>query len=191
MTTMRSNVIATAAPALLVLALSTPALAQQSASYRLTEQVFNAGGHPAPGGVLTSGSYLVRLDAVGGSVADPGLSGPSYRMSGSFVGAYPPPREVAEARFTDSETLAWDPERSAGFYNVYRGTLSALPLSSDTSACLMPRLTSTSASDAGVPLAGEAFYYLVTVKNLLAEEGTSRLDPLGAPIHPPNPCVDP
>ncbi len=191
MTTMRSNVIATAAPALLVMALSTSALAQQSASYRITEQVFNAGGHPAPGGVLTSGSYLVRLDAVGGSVADPGLSGPSYRMSGSFVGAYPPPREVAEARFTDSETLAWDPERSAGVYNVYRGTLSALPLSTDTSACLLPRLTSTSASDAGVPLAGEAFYYLVTVENLLAEEGPSRVDPSGVPLLPPGPCVDP
>jgi len=191
MTTMRSHVIATAAPALLVLALSTPALAQQSASYRLTEQVFNAGGHPAPGGVLTSSSYLVRLDAVGGSVADPGLSGPNYRMSGSFVGAYPPPREVAEARFTDSGTLAWDPERSAGVYNVYRGTLSALPLSSDTSACLLPRLTSTSASDAGVPPEGEAFYYLVTVENRLAEEGPSRLDPSGVPIIPPNPCVDP
>jgi len=132
---MRSQVIAIAAPALPAMALSTQAEAQQSAGYRLVEQVFNADGHPAPGVVLRSDSYLVRLDAVGGSVSDPGLTGAGYRLAGSFVGAYPPAREVADVEFGDEMTMAWSRDLSAGVYNVYRDSLSGLPGS--YGACLL------------------------------------------------------
>ena len=55
------------APFALLLVL--PVYAQESASFKLTEHVFNAGGNPADGAVLASASFRIKLDAIGESVA--------------------------------------------------------------------------------------------------------------------------
>src|SRR2546426_6136868 len=109
-----------------------PAFAQESTSYRLKESVFNAGGDPYRGSVLSSASYRIRLDAVGDSVAQTGLQGPSFHLDGGFVSAYPPPTEIAGLRFlADKVTLRWDPEKSVGAYNLYRDLLTALARSEE------------------------------------------------------------
>ena len=147
--------------AAVVLLLSGAAHAQQSASYTLTESVRNAGGHPANGAVLTSASYRIRLDAIGEAVVPAALAGASYAMDGGFVGAYPPPGEVRNVRFTTKTALAWDPEKAGGGYDLYRNT-----------ACLQGNVSATSASDATLPATSQAFWYLVTAENRLGEEGT-------------------
>ena len=147
--------------------LSLPALAQQSANFRLTEHVLNAGGHPSGGVVMASTSYKVTLDALGESVVQGGMTSTSYRMDASFASAYPPPGEVAGLLFTDTQTLSWFAERSAGVYDMYRD---------DTSAgygnCEQKELAETTATDTSTPTAGNSFFYLLTVKNRLREEGT-------------------
>ena len=102
------------------------ARAQTSASYRLQESVLNAGGHPAQGAVLSSPSFRVKLDALGDGVLGSALASPSFRMDGGFVGAYPPPGEVRGDRFASKTLLVWDPEKSVGTYDVYRGSLASL-----------------------------------------------------------------
>ena len=54
--------------------LSGAALAQQSASFRLTEHTFNAGGHPSNGTVPSSAGYRITLDAIGTAVGTASLS---------------------------------------------------------------------------------------------------------------------
>ena len=100
--------------------------AQQSTSYKISDHVFNTGGHPEAGTVLTSASHLMTMDAIGESVVGSGLSSASYRVDGSFMSAYPPPGEVTGLRFTNDVTLAWAPEKSVGGYNLYRDWLSSL-----------------------------------------------------------------
>ena len=51
--------------AALVLTLAPTALAQSSASYRISDYAFNSGGHPEQGNTLASPSYHIRLDAIG------------------------------------------------------------------------------------------------------------------------------
>jgi len=148
-------------PAICVLLLSPGAFAQQSASYRLTESVLNAGGHPVNGAVLASTSYRIRLDAIGDAVVPAALSSGSYAMDGGFVSRYPPPGEVRNLRFTTKTALAWDPEKAGGGYDLYRN-----------SACLQANVSAASASDATAPAAGAVFLYLVTAENRLGEEGT-------------------
>ena len=98
---------------LLVLLLAFPVLAQESASYKLAEHTFNAGGNPSDGVVLTSTSYSITLDAIGDSVVARGLSSASFGMDGGFISGYPPPGEVDGLYFTDPATLVWSPEPSA------------------------------------------------------------------------------
>ena len=94
-------------------------LAQQSSSYKLSEQTFNAGGHPANGVVLASTSFTVRLDAIGGSFA--GIGGPG-RTAQTAASLRRTRRRVKCSRssFLDATTLKWRPERSAGVYSLYR-----------------------------------------------------------------------
>lgn len=188
----RHFLTATAATLALMAAAAAPAaFGQQSASYRLTEAVFNSGGHPGPGGAVTSPSYLVRMDAIGGSFSDHRLTGASFQLAGDFISAYPPPSPVTGLGFSASNALQWNQERSAGVYNVYRGTLSTPPLASDMSTCLLSGLTSRSAPDPATPPPMTAFYYLVSAENLLGEEGPSRVDASGVPHSPSNPCPGP
>jgi hypothetical protein len=148
-----------------------PAHAQQGATFKLTEHVFNAGGHPANGVVLASPSFRMSLDAIGDAVPMQRLSGPSFRMDASFVAAYPPPGEVLGLRFTAHDTLLWDAERSAGAYNVYREPVSDLSALA-YGECRQPGLFTRTASDTEDPPPGTGFFYLVTVENRLGEEGT-------------------
>src|SRR5437773_3527045 len=132
---------------LLALLLVCPAFAQESASYKLKESVFNAGGDPSQGNVLSSTSYRIRLDAVGDSVAQTGLQGPSFHLDAGFVSAYPPPAEITGLRFlADKFTLHWDAEKSVGAYNLYRGLLTALAGGS-TGACLQASIAGEAATD--------------------------------------------
>lgn len=154
-----------------VLLLAGSALAQESASYRLNEHVFNAGGHPEAGAILTSAGYRMTLDALGESVVGLGLSSASYRMEGSFAAGYPPPGEVHNLHFTDHTTLAWDAERSVGTYNLYRdllGTLSGLGYGQ----CEEHGIQGEATTDPDTPDATDGFFYLVTARNRRGEEGT-------------------
>jgi len=148
------------------------ALGQQSPSYKLQESAFNNGGDPAGGVFASSSGFRIKLDSLGEGVLGTGLTSGSFRMDGGFVAAYPPPAEVLALRFDPpgKTSLAWTPERSAGSYNLYRSPVSTLP--GTFGACLQSGVTTASATDAAVPSAGAGAFYLVTVRNRLAEEGT-------------------
>jgi len=157
-----------AIPVLAVLVV-TPLAAQQSASYELTDHTFNAGGHPEGGTVLTSASYRISLDSIGEGMVGTGMGSPSYSMDGSFGACYPPPGEVHGLMFADDQTMVWDPERSVGFYNLYRDALDNV---SGGGTCLQQDLTEATATDTDPVPVGDGFFYLVTAKNRLDEEGS-------------------
>jgi hypothetical protein len=153
---------------LIVLLVGGMCLAQQSPSFKLEEHVLNSGGTPSEGAELTSASFSVRLASIGDAVMAGGLSGASFEMDTGFVAAYRPPGEVAPAlRFTDSQTLVWPAELSAGVYNLYRDDTS-----DGFGNCEEENLSAPTRIDSAVPTNGATFFYLVTVTNRLAEEGT-------------------
>lgn len=171
------------APLALVLAM--PVWAQESPGYQLTELVINSGGHPEEGTELASPSHRISLDALGDSVQAVSLFGTSYRLDLGFAVAYPPPCEVVEVRFESDEILSWAPERSVGYYHLYRDGLGPL---AGGGVCLEPRIPAPSTTDAEVPDAGEGFFYLVTAVNRLREEGTRGQDSSGVPRPDSAPC---
>ena len=154
---------------LIGLILAGTALAQENASFKLGEHVFNSGGHPAGGTVPTSASFKISLDAIGDSLSPGPLSSASFDMDGGFGSTYPPPGEVSGLRFTDKVTLEWGPEKSAGIYNLYRDLQSNLQGFGD---CEQQDLTATTTTDNDAVPTGDGYVYLVTVENLLDEEGT-------------------
>ena len=158
---------------LAALLLGVPAFAQQSASFKLEEHTFNAGGDPSDGVVLTSASYKITLDAIGDPVASRNLSSGSYQMEGGFVAAYPPPGEVLGVSFTDPITLSWDPEKSVGDYNLYRDLMSNLS-GLGFGVCEQQEIqdSMTMVDDTHELEIGEGYFYLVTAENRLDEEGT-------------------
>jgi len=159
----------------LVLLLAFPALAQESSSYKLNEHTFNAGGNPADGTVLASASYKITLDAIGEGLVATGLSSPSHHMDAGFGFAYPPPGEVSKLRFTDSLTLVWNPEKSVGAYNLYRGLVDGLD-GTVYGSCEEPDIASNTTTDSDVVPDGNGYFYLVTAENRLDEEGTLGTD---------------
>jgi hypothetical protein len=94
----------------------------------------------------------------------------SFHSGAGFAAGYPPPREVAALRFTDAASLAWDPDPSVGAYEAYRDLLSTLPGGFGT--CFASGLGSEAAGDAAAPASRQGWFYLVTARNLLGEEGT-------------------
>ena len=144
------------------------ASAQTSASYKLEESVFNAGGNPSP--ELKSASFKITLDAIGEGVAATGLSSVSYQSDAGFPPYYPPPGEVSGPRFTSKTTLVWDPDPSVGRYDIYRGTSEELPGTFGT--CLAGGIGIETIEATEDPIAGQCYFYLVTAENRLAEEGT-------------------
>jgi hypothetical protein len=170
-----------------LLAASLPALAQTSASFRLDEHVFNAGGDPHQGQVLTSASFRITLDAIGEGLVRTGLSSPSFRTDAGFIGAYPPPGEVTALSFLDDDTLEWSPEASVGSYNLYRDPLAALA-GLNYGQCLEPRIDGETATDTDVPTPGGGFFYLVTARNRLDEEGVKGWDSAGLVRSNSAPC---
>jgi hypothetical protein len=168
-------------------ALPALAFAQSSASHRITESVFNNGGDPLQGNFAASLSHHVTLDSVGDPFFGGALSSPSYRLAGGFFSFNPPPGEVAALQFTSNTAFSWSPERSAGLYEVYRDPLSALP-SGGTGACFASSVTGEAATDSSVPAPGAGWFYLVTVRNRLGEEGTKGHRSNGAERPNPLPC---
>jgi hypothetical protein len=92
-------------------------------------------------------------------------------MEVGFVPPYPPPGEVLGLRFSDKQTLQWDPEKSVGDYNLYRDLIGTLP-SLGFGACHQQDLVDETATDPSVPAAGQGFFYLATAENRLDEEGS-------------------
>jgi hypothetical protein len=169
-----------------VSAMGTDALAQTSASYKLVESTFNNGGHPANGSSATSASYRIKLAAVGDAVTTTGLSSTSHRMDAGFVSPYPPPGEIRNERWTSKSTLSWDSEMSVGSYQLYRDLLTTLP--GGFGACLQSSLPAEAATDAAIPAVGTAWFYLVTARNRLGEEGTKGFRSSGAERPNVSPC---
>jgi hypothetical protein len=167
-------------------AMSTVAMAQTSASYKLTEFTLNGGGRPANGASATSASYRIKLDAIGDAAVATGLSSASHHMDDGFVSLYPPPGEVRNERWTGKTILSWDPEGSVGTYEVYRDLLSSLPGS--FGVCLQSPLTAETATDAASPASGTAWLYLVTARNRLGEEGTKGFRSNGIERPNASPC---
>lgn len=172
---------------LLALLLTTPCVAQESAGYKLNEHSLNSGGHPAAGQVMASASFRISYDAVGSPMVRWGLAGPSFRMDASFGAAYPPPGEVAGLRFADRQTLVWGPEKSVGVYEVYRDLVRFLP-DLDYGTCLEAGLAGETVTDVENPPPQDAFYYLVTARNRLCEEGTKGNDSSGGKRANDAPC---
>lgn len=146
-------------------------MAQQSASFSMAEHVFNSGGRPAAGATAASANHRLSIDAVGEGVFPGALSGNLHQVAGGFVAAYPPPGEVTGLRFANMQTLVWNPEGAVGAYHLYRGGLASISGLS-YGACLTSAIDAPTAIDAGVGPAGSGFYYLVTARNRLWEEGT-------------------
>lgn len=172
--------------ALLATALLRPALAQTSPSFKLTESTIDAGGNPLQGSRLTSAHYHVKFDAIGETVVRVGLGSASFHMDGGFVGRYPPPSEVKGLRFSNRTTLRWNPERSIGRYEVYRGGIASLPGSFGT--CFASGLASETTNDAASPAKGAGYFYIVTARNTLLEEGAKGYQSSGAEESNMAPC---
>jgi len=164
---------------LVVLTATGLAAGQSSTSYTLEEHVFNAGGHPEAGTTLSSASYRISLDSLGEGVVGSGLSSASYQLGSGFGAPYLPPGEVLNlVLLADDATLEWDPEGSAGYYNLYRDLISGLA-ATDLGNCTQDGIAGTTATDAGVPPSADGYFYLVTVDNRIAEEGSMGFDDAG------------
>ena len=145
------------------------ALGQTSASYKLKESTLNAGGDPQNGSFAASANYRIKLDAIGQGLSGAGLSSSSFHLDAGFVPDYPSPKEVLNLHWTDPATLVWDPEKSVGAYELYRDLLSTLP--GGFGSCFQSAIVNETWTDATTPSAGTGLLYLVTARNLLAEEG--------------------
>ncbi len=156
------------------------AAAQTSANYKLTESTFNAGGDPNQGGFPSSAHYRVRLDAIGdAAVSSATLSSASYRMNGGFVSDYPPPGEVRSLTIDkNKQTLRWQPEPSIGSYGLYRDLLSNLTGTYGT--CFQAGIVNETWNDASTPPARNGYFYLVTARNRVYEEGPKGYSSTGA-----------
>jgi hypothetical protein len=154
-----------------------------SASYEIKADVFHAGGQPPAG---TSASFRVTLGILGEGLAALALDSASYGVGAGFSVGFPPPGEVTGVVFTDPNLLAWDVEPSARAYNLYRDSLTSI--APGFGACEQSVLPGEAATDMDVPAIGTGFFYLVTAKNLLDEEGTKGFQSNGAERANAAPC---
>jgi hypothetical protein len=162
------------------------ALAQQSTSFRLSEQTLNQGGRPQHGSIATSPRYRVTLDSLGDGIIGRSLSAPSFRMDIGFASAYPPPGEVGGVRFISRTTLGWNHESSIGTYNIYRQRIDQLP--GNHGDCVASGLTTAIWSDLATPTAARGFFYLIAAENRLREEGGLGKSSLGVSRSNNTPC---
>jgi len=169
---------------LLAFLLSGVAFAQQSASFKLNEHAFNAGGNTAS---LVSASFRITQSAIGDAVAPTVMVSPGFSIAGTLLSANPPPREVANLLFTDATTLVWDVEPSVGVYNLYEGAIT-VPFDAAFGACLPPAAATETATFSATPASGEALFVFLTAENRLGEEGTKGNQSDGAARLNPAPC---
>lgn len=152
---------------------------QSSPSYRLTDHVFNQGGHPAGGVHLASAGFRMSLDSVGEGIASPVSSGATLEARSGFGACYAPAAEVGAVRVSsDRVTFFWSPDRAASDYRIYSGTLDELPGSYGT--CRMTGVQGTQAPLPEIP-ESSGYFYLITARDLLGEEGTKGTDGNGHP----------
>ena len=147
------------------------ALAQSSASFKLEEHTFNAGGHPEAGGLPTSAGFRITLHSIGEGVSGQGLNSASFALDACFASAYVPPGEVMNLRFVDEDTLEWDPEKSVGDYNLYRALISDVT-GLGFGACEQEHIAEPTTDETDAVPANDGYFYLVTAENRLDEEGT-------------------
>ena len=159
--------------------------AQSSTNYQNREHVVNSGGNPAP--TLTSTDYRITLSSIGDGLTATGMSSASYQLDGGFVPSYLPPDEVLNLLFSDATTLTWDPEPSVGDYDVYRGNVAELS-GGGYGACLVSGVTATEAEDTSTPAPGQCFFYIVTARNRIVEEGTMGSNSSGTGRSNSTPC---
>ena len=145
--------------------------AQESASFKLTEHVINAGGRPEQGATATSPRFKITLDSIGDNATGTSAASPSFRADVGFVSAYPPSGEVAGLGFLNKETIEWSPEKSTGVYQLYRNLLSNLP-DLNFGNCEQQDLVGETTSDTDPVPVNTGYFYIVTAKNRLNEEGT-------------------
>lgn len=163
------------------------ARAQTSASYKVQESVFNAGGRPSDGTVATSASFRITLDAIGDGAIGTGLSSTSYMMTAGFAAPHRPPGEVhGLVVLGDKQTLQWDWEPASTAFDLYRDPITLLPTEFGT--CQASRVTTDSWADASLPAVGTGWFYLVTGENDLWEEGTLGTESSGAERPNTAPC---
>lgn len=178
----------------LSLALLAPAaLGQASANYSLTENVFDEGGVPESGTVMISPIYRISSASLGEAAVGIGLESGSafgsgaYGMDSGFVSSFPPPGEVHDLRLPDSDTLVWAPDKSIGFYNLYRDLLTNLA-GMGYGSCEQHGITEETTTDPDTPPDTDGFFYLVTAHNRLDEEGTKGSSSAGDQRPNPDPC---
>ena len=97
--------------------------------------------------------------------------------------------EVVGLRWPDVETLQWDYEPVTVRYNVYRGSLAALPVAG-SAICQSesePNSFDLTWVDPEIPSMGEGFFYVVTGVSESELEGTAGFDSCGERSRP-NPC---
>lgn len=145
--------------------LFTPAFAQQSASFVVDQQSFNAGGRPLDGVTAGSASFRLSLDAIGSGPRPTVLTGSFFSGESGMVAPLAPPREVQGLLFDSVSAMHWLPDPRGLAYNVYRD-----------GGCDDALVEGTSHAATGTPAAGQAWLYLVTSVNRLIEEGTRGLD---------------
>jgi hypothetical protein len=172
--------------ALCSLGVIAPATAQTSASFKLQESSINNGGDPRSGAPLASAHFHLSLDAIGDGVLGSGLSSASFHADAGFAGRYAPAGEVTGQRFVNATTMQWNAASAAARYEVYRGTISSLP--GTFGACFAPDLLASTVPDASTPSSGSGFFYFVTTRNRLGEEGTKGYRSDGTERANPLPC---
>jgi hypothetical protein len=89
-------------------------------------------------------------------------------------------------RWSGRSILQWNPEKSVGKYEVYRDLLGTLP--GAFGFCFASDVPAEAATDASSPAAGQGYFYLVTARNRLGEEGPKGYRSNGAEEANPAPC---
>ena len=123
----------------------------------------------------SAGTYYLDADGDGRGDAANAICGPASSYvtqandcSDSSSGSWSPPGEVRDLRFTDATTFAWTAPLDAGGtgpleYDVLRSTYTTAP--PYAWSCPAWNVAGLSASDAELPPANRAFYYLVRATN--------------------------
>ena len=120
------------------------------------------------------------------NIATTGLANTPFTAVVADRALCPPPGEVRNQIWTDATTMVWDHEPSLGTYNLYRDLIGALP--GGFGACFQSGIATESATDAALPAVGDGWFYIVTARNNLGQEGTKGFQSNGAERSNPAPC---